>query len=201
MLALDPLSATPHSQDVLYEFRLVAVAGSYVSDPSNTANISTSGESLAGLKGGGACAIGAPSPLTLLLLPARRPRGLPFTHTAARPAASARSGWCGGRRLLPGHGCPRKHPGRLPHEQAQDCASPAQAPPPGYAFVPGTPPLSSLASYLGGKVLASMESRCTWSFLPFLSPAGKGCVPSVGRAVESLVFAGSPVLMPFQIHL
>ncbi|XP_023419485.1 protein turtle homolog A isoform X1 [Cavia porcellus] len=30
-------------KDVLYEFRLVAVAGSYVSDPSNTANISTSG--------------------------------------------------------------------------------------------------------------------------------------------------------------
>ncbi|EHB13675.1 turtle-like protein A [Heterocephalus glaber] len=30
-------------KDVLYEFRLVAVAGSYVSHPSNTANISTSG--------------------------------------------------------------------------------------------------------------------------------------------------------------
>ncbi|XP_077012723.1 protein turtle homolog A isoform X2 [Tamandua tetradactyla] len=30
-------------KDVLYEFRLVAFAGSYVSDPSNTANISTSG--------------------------------------------------------------------------------------------------------------------------------------------------------------
>lgn len=31
-------------QDVLYEFRLVAFADSYVSDPSNIANISTSGE-------------------------------------------------------------------------------------------------------------------------------------------------------------
>ncbi|XP_062962367.1 protein turtle homolog A isoform X2 [Cynocephalus volans] len=30
-------------KDVLYEFRLVAFAGSYVSDPSNTANVSTSG--------------------------------------------------------------------------------------------------------------------------------------------------------------
>ncbi|XP_040490412.1 protein turtle homolog A [Ursus maritimus] len=30
-------------KDVLYEFRLVALAGSYVSDPSNTANVSTSG--------------------------------------------------------------------------------------------------------------------------------------------------------------
>ncbi|KAM6218173.1 protein turtle homolog A isoform 2-T2 [Rhynchocyon petersi] len=30
-------------KDVLYEFRLVAIAGSYVSDPSNVANISTSG--------------------------------------------------------------------------------------------------------------------------------------------------------------
>ncbi|XP_032319834.1 protein turtle homolog A isoform X5 [Camelus ferus] len=33
----------PNPQDVLYEFRLVAFAGSYVSDPSNTANVSTSG--------------------------------------------------------------------------------------------------------------------------------------------------------------
>uniref|UniRef100_A0A8C0R4A8 Protein turtle homolog A n=1 Tax=Canis lupus dingo TaxID=286419 RepID=A0A8C0R4A8_CANLU len=30
-------------KDVLYEFRLVALAGSYVSEPSNTANVSTSG--------------------------------------------------------------------------------------------------------------------------------------------------------------
>ncbi|XP_006922969.1 protein turtle homolog A isoform X1 [Pteropus alecto] len=30
-------------KDVLYEFRLVALAGGYVSDPSNTANVSTSG--------------------------------------------------------------------------------------------------------------------------------------------------------------
>ena len=35
----------PDPQDVLYEFRLVAFSGSYVSDPSNTANVSTSGES------------------------------------------------------------------------------------------------------------------------------------------------------------
>ena len=41
-------SPDPHPQDVLYEFRLVALAGSYVSDPSNTANVSTSGENPAG---------------------------------------------------------------------------------------------------------------------------------------------------------
>nr|XP_028682932.1 protein turtle homolog A isoform X3 [Macaca mulatta] len=39
---LPPGTPSP-SQDVLYEFRLVAFAGSYVSDPSNTANVSTSG--------------------------------------------------------------------------------------------------------------------------------------------------------------
>lgn len=39
-LPLDP------SQDVLYEFRLVAMAGSQISRPSNTANVSTSGETL-----------------------------------------------------------------------------------------------------------------------------------------------------------
>lgn len=38
----------PHPQDVLYEFRLVAFSGSYVSDPSNTANVSTSGKNPAG---------------------------------------------------------------------------------------------------------------------------------------------------------
>lgn len=37
-------SLDPDPQDVLYEFRLVAFSGSYVSDPSNTANVSTSGE-------------------------------------------------------------------------------------------------------------------------------------------------------------
>ena len=38
----------PDPQDVLYEFRLVAFSGSYVSDPSNTANVSTSGKNPAG---------------------------------------------------------------------------------------------------------------------------------------------------------
>ncbi|XP_036091189.1 protein turtle homolog A isoform X3 [Rousettus aegyptiacus] len=48
---LDPAVAGTETQllvpglikDVLYEFRLVALAGGYVSDPSNTANVSTSG--------------------------------------------------------------------------------------------------------------------------------------------------------------
>lgn len=47
MLGPDLPPGTPSpSQDVFYEFRLVAFAGSYVSDPSNTANVSTSGEHL-----------------------------------------------------------------------------------------------------------------------------------------------------------
>lgn len=37
------MALTSNPQDVLYEFRLVAFADSYVSDPSNIANISTSG--------------------------------------------------------------------------------------------------------------------------------------------------------------
>ncbi|XP_059991380.1 protein turtle homolog A isoform X5 [Lagenorhynchus albirostris] len=49
-------------KDVLYEFRLVAFAGSYVSDPSNTANVSTSGENLAGGQSPGDW--GARSPLS-----------------------------------------------------------------------------------------------------------------------------------------
>lgn len=47
------LALHPHPHDVLYEFRLVAFAGSYVSDPSNTANVSTSGENLPGEEGAG----------------------------------------------------------------------------------------------------------------------------------------------------
>lgn len=36
-------------QDAFYEFRLVAFAGSYISDPSNTVNVSTAGETPARL--------------------------------------------------------------------------------------------------------------------------------------------------------
>ncbi|KAM9691006.1 protein turtle homolog A isoform 1-T2 [Dama dama] len=42
-LVVPGLIKDPDPQDVLYEFRLVAFSGSYVSDPSNTANVSTSG--------------------------------------------------------------------------------------------------------------------------------------------------------------
>lgn len=34
-------------QDAFYEFRLVAFAGSYISDPSNTVNVSTAGKAWA----------------------------------------------------------------------------------------------------------------------------------------------------------
>ncbi|EPY85730.1 immunoglobulin superfamily, member 9 isoform 1 [Camelus ferus] len=97
-------------KDVLYEFRLVAFAGSYVSDPSNTANVSTSG---------------------LEVYPSRTQLpGLLPQPALARPPAPAGAGRRGGRGLLPGRGCPREHPGRLPHEPAQSCASPPQTPPP-----------------------------------------------------------------------
>lgn len=73
---------------------------------------------------------GAPSPLTLPRGPLPRSGGLPFAHAAAGSPTPARAGRCGGRGLLPRRGRPREHPGRLPHEPAQGCPPPPQAPPP-----------------------------------------------------------------------
>lgn len=117
-------------QDVLYEFRLVAFADSYVSDPSNIANISTSGENpMCGGEGGvvkvGWRLYGASLLTDPLSCSLPRSGGVPLPHTATGSPAPACIGWCCGWSLLLGRGRPCEHPGCLPHESAKG-SSPSQ---------------------------------------------------------------------------